>query len=292
MKTNEGDAVSWEVAPTDTRFGRLCGYALVGVLGAFAFLALALVAIAVGAAVASGDGGTLFVVVVLVLVGGPFSVLGLVAFLDADQRPDDWWPTEAFDLGALHPLGVAVSVALAATGLVATFTVETVLALAAYPLVAVLFLASMGLAIGGPSGRVDRDADTLTVHGNTHPLADLSSVRALDVGGLVLVHPRFVARPGGRDAPALFTIPSDAYDRVRDDLDAGVAADSTVDATRSRSDRVATGAAGVGSLVLAVALVALGATSSVDGAEILYFVASFPTFFGVLFLALAARRRA
>ncbi|WP_227133664.1 hypothetical protein [Halorubellus salinus] len=290
METSDGDVVAWQIAPTDTRFGRLCGYALVGVLGAFAFLALAAVAIAVAAAVAGGDGGTVFVVVVLVLVGGPFSAVALVPFLDADQRPDDLWSTETFDPGALHPLGVAASVVLAAAGLLATVASDSVLAV--YPLVGVLFVASMGLAIGGPSGRVDRDAGTLTVHGNTHPLADLAAVRAVDVGGLVLVNTRFVARPGGRDAPLLFTIPRDAYDQVRAELDAGVAADSTVDATRSRADCIAIVTAGVGSLALAAALVGLGATSSVDGAGVLSFVAAFPALFGVLFLALAARRSA
>ncbi|MFC6955487.1 hypothetical protein [Halorubellus litoreus] len=290
MESSGGDVVAWEISATDTRFGRLCGYALVGVLGAFALVALLAFAVAVAAAVASGDSGTLFVAVVLVLVGGPMSAVALVPFLDADQRPDDLWPSETFDVRALHPVGVAASSILAAAALVATVASDSVLAV--YPLVGVLFVAAMGLAIGGPAGRVDRDAGTLTVHGNTHPLADLAAVRAVDVGGLVLVNTRFVARPGGRDAPFLFTVPRDAYAQVRDDLDAGVAADSTVDAPRSRADRVAIVAAGVGSLALAAALVALGATSGVDGADVLYAVASFPALFGVLFLALAARRSA
>lgn len=290
MEASDGDVVAWQIAATDTHFGRLCAYALVGGAGAFALLAIGTLAVAVAAAVASGDGGTLFVVIVLVLVGGPFSAVALVPFLDADQRPDDLWPSETFDPGALHPLGVAASVLLCAAGLVATFAADSVLAV--YPLLGVLFVASMGLAVGGPSGCVDRDDGTITVHGNTHPLADLAAVRAVDVGGLVLVTTRFVARPGGRDAPFLFTIPRDAYDAVRDDLDAGVAADSTVDATRSRADRVAVIAAGIGSLALAGGLIALGATSSVDGADVLYFVAGLPALFGVLLLALAARRRA
>lgn len=290
MESSGGDVVAWAVAPTETRFGQLCAYALVGGIGAFAILVLLVVAVAVAAAVASGDGGTLFLALVLVLFGGPLSAVALVPFLDADQRPDDLWQSAPLDLGALHPIAVAASVVLAAVGIVATFASDTVLAV--YPMLGVLFVAAMGLAIGGPSGRVDRDAGTLTVNGNANPLADLAAVRAVDLGGLVLVNTRFVARPGGRDAPFLFTIPRDAYDRVREDLDAGVAADSTVDATRSRTDRVVIVAAGVGSLALAATLVALGATSTVDGAEVLYFVASFPALFGVLFLALAARRSA
>lgn len=290
METSGGDVVAWEITATDTRFGRLCGYALVGVLGAFALAALLAFAVAVAAAVASGDSGTLFVAVVLLLVGGPVSVVALVPFLDADQRPDDLWQSAPLDLGGLHPVAVAASVLLAAGGIVVGLGSGA--AFTPYVVVGVLFVAAMGLAIGGPRGRVDRDAGTLTVNGNANPLADLAAVRAVDVGGLVLVNTRFVARPGGRDAPFLFTIPRDAYDRVRDDLDAGVAADSTVEHSRSRTDRVVIIAAGIGSLALAAALVALGATSSVDGADVLYFVAGFPALFAVLFLALAARRSA
>ena len=290
METTGDGVVAWEIAPTDTRFGRLCAYVLVGGAGGFALLALLAVAVAVAAAVASGDGGTLFVAVVLVLVGGPMSAVALVPFLDPDQRPDDLWQSAPLDLGGLHPVAVAASVLLAAGGIVVGLGSGA--AFTPYVVVGVLFVAAMGLAIGGPRGRVDRDAGTFTVNENANPLADLVAVRAVDVGGLVLVNTRFVARPGGRDAPLLFAIPRDAYDQVRGDLDAGVAADSTVDVTRSRADRVAIVAAGVGSLALAAGLVALGATSSVDGADVLYAVASFPTLFGVLFLALAARRSA
>jgi hypothetical protein len=288
MDSSPDDVVTWGVDPTDTTFGRLCAYGLVGLFGGFGLLAVGVVAFALVAAVTSADPGTLAVVVVLALVGGPVSVLGLVSFLDADQRPDDLHFRDRFDVGDLHLLGIVTSVLLGAAGIAASVASGSVLA--AYPLVGVLFVVTMGLAVGGPNGRVDRDAGTLTVDGNAHPLADLSSVRALEVGGLVVVTTRFVARPGGRDAPFLLTIPVDAYEQVRGALDAGVAADSTVDTPRSRTDRVAIAAAGVGSLTLAVALVALGATSSVDGAGVLYFVASFPTLFGVLLLALAARR--
>jgi hypothetical protein len=290
MEPSGDGVVAWEIAPTDTRFGRLCAYVLVGGAGGFALLVLLAVAFAVAAAVASGDGGTLFVAIVLVLVGGPFSAVALVPFLDADQRPDDLWQSAPLDLGGLHPVAVAASVLLAAGGIVVGLGSGA--AFTPYAVVAVLFVAAMGLAVGGPSGCVDPDVGTLTVNGNTNPLADLAAVRAVDVAGLVLVNTRFVARPGGRDAPFLFTIPRDAYAQVRDDLDAGVAAEHTVEHSRSRGGRVAVVAAGVGSLSLAAALVALGATSTVDGADVLYFAASFPTLFGVLFLALAARRSA
>jgi len=106
VESSADGVVAWDVAPTDTTFGRLCAYALVGTLGGFAFLAAAVVALAVVTAVASADPGTL--VVVLVLVGGSFSVLALVPFLDPEQRPDD-----------LHPLGIAASALLGAAGIAA-----------------------------------------------------------------------------------------------------------------------------------------------------------------------------
>ena len=104
MESSADGVVAWDVAPTDTTFGRLCAYALVGTLGGFAFLAAAVVALAVVTAVASADPGTL----VVVLVGGSFSVLALVPFLDPEQRPDD-----------LHPLGIAASALLGAAGIAA-----------------------------------------------------------------------------------------------------------------------------------------------------------------------------
>lgn len=286
---SSGDAVvAWDVAPTDTAFGRCCAYALTGMLGGLGLLAVTGVATAVAAAVASADPGTLALVALLVLVGGPFSVVALASFLDADQRPDDLQFGDRFDLDDLHPLGIAASALLGAAGIVATVASDT--ALGVYPFVGALFVATMGLAVGGPKGRVDRDAGTLAVGENTHPLADLSSVRALDVGGLVLVTTRFVARPGGRDAPFLFTMPADAYAQVADALHAGVAAESTVDGTRSAGERVAVAATGVGALALAAGLATIAVTSTVDGADVLYYVASLPALFGVLFLALAARR--
>jgi len=286
---SSGDAVvAWDVAPTDTAFGRCCAYALTGMLGGLGLLAVTGVATAVAAAVASADPGTLALVALLVLVGGPFSVVALASFLDADQRPDDLQFGDRFDLDDLNPLGIAASALLGAAGIVATVASDT--ALGVYPFVGALFVATMGLAVGGPKGRVDRDAGTLAVGENTHPLADLSSVRALDVGGLVLVTTRFVARPGGRDAPFLFTMPADAYAQVADALHAGVAAESTVDGTRSAGERVAVAATGVGALALAAGLATIAVTSTVDGADVLYYVASLPALFGVLFLALAARR--
>lgn len=287
MEASGGDVVRWDVAPTDTTFGRLCAYGLVGMLGGLGPLAVVVVAAAVATA-ASADPGMLVAIVILVLFGGSTSAVALVPFLDADQRPDDLQFGERFDLDDLHPLGIAVSALVGAVAIAATVASGSVLGV--YPFVGALFVATMGLAVGGPKGRVDRDAGTLTVQENTHPLADLSSVRALEVGGLVVVTTRFVARPGGRDAPFLFTMPADAYAQVADALHAGVAAESTVDATRSAGERVAVAATGVGALALAGGLAAIGATSTVDGADVLYYVASLPALFGVLFLALAARK--
>jgi hypothetical protein len=283
MEASTDDVVAWDVAPTDTTFGRLCAYGLVGLFGGFAFLAVGAVVLAV----ASADAGTLALVVILTLVGGPVSVLGLVSFLDPDQRSNDLRFGDRFDVGDLHPLGIAASVLLGAAGIAVTITSETVLA--TFLLVGALFVVTMGLAVGGPSGRVDRDAGTLTVDGNTHPLADLSSTRSLEIGGLVVVTTRFVARPGGRDAPFLFTMPADAYGGVRDALDAGVAADASVETGRSSGERVALAATGIGAVALAAGLATIGATSPTDGSGILYYVASLPALFGVLLLALVAR---
>jgi hypothetical protein len=283
----DDDVVKWDITPTDTTSGRLCVYGLVGMLGGLALLAVVAVAFAVAAAVTSADPGTLVVIVILVLVGGPMSAVALVPFLDADQRPDDLQFGGRFDLDDLHSLGIAVSAIVGAAGIAATVTSETVLGV--FPFVGTLFVVTTGLGIGAPKGRVDRDAGTLTVHENTHPLADLASVRALEIGGLVVVTTRFVARPGGRDAPFLFTVPAESYAQVADAFDVGVAAESPVESTRSAGERVAVAATGVGALALAAGLAAIGATSTTDGADVLYYVASLPAMFGVLFLTLAAR---
>jgi len=286
---DDGAVVAWSISPTDTRLGRVCAYALLGLGGGVALLLVALAALFVATTVATGEYGTLALAALLVLVGGPFSVLALASFLDADQRPDDLGPFGRVDAGALDPLGVAASALLGAAGVVATFASGTVLAV--YPLLGVLFLASMGLAVGGPEGRVDRDAGTLAVRGNAQPLADLAAVRTVELGGLVLVNARFVARPGGRDAPFLFAMPSDAYQQVADAFAEGVTADSAVADARTRGERVAVAATGVGALALAAGLVAVATTSSVEGAGVLSFVATLPALFGVLCLALAARKR-
>lgn len=286
MEASGGDVVRWDIAPTDTALGRLCVYGLVGILGGLGLLAVVAVAFAVATA-ASADPGTVVVIVILVLVGGPMSAVALVPFLDPEQRPDDLQFGDRFDLDDLHPLGIAVSAIAGAVGIAATVTSETVLGV--FLFVGTLFVVTTGLAVGGPAGEVDRDAGTLTVHENTHPLADLASVRARELGGLVVVTTRFVARPGGRDAPFLFTVPAEAYAQVADAFDAGVAAESDVESTRSAGERVAVAATGVGALALAAGLAAIAATSTTDGADVLYFVASLPALFGVLLLALAAR---
>lgn len=68
MEASDDGVVAWDVAPTDTAFGRCCAYALVGITGGFALLVIGLVVLAVAVS-ASADPEALALVVVLAAIG-------------------------------------------------------------------------------------------------------------------------------------------------------------------------------------------------------------------------------
>lgn len=280
--------VSWSVAPTDTRLGRLATYVLTGSLGGFVLLLVGVTAVVSVSAALSGNWRALAVAVVLVAFAGPVSVIPLVVFLDADQRPDLDGPLGRLDLDALHPLGILASALLGAGALVAGFASGVVGTMTA--IVGPILLSTVAFAVVAPEGALDVDAGTLTLHDRTHSLADLTSVRTYAVADIVVVRPQFAARPGGRDAPFAFTMQASDYDRVATAFAEGVAADAETADPQSTGERVALAVVGVGALALAGGLVAIGATSTTDGSEILYWVGSLPGLFGVAFLWLAFGR--
>lgn len=122
-------SASWSVEPADTRVGRLCAYALAGCLGAPVVGVLALIAIGLAETAASGDYETLVMFFVLFVIGGPISLVGLLAALAADEialpdwlapaDPDVPEPATASDrvvlgLGGVFSLALAAGLALVA----------------------------------------------------------------------------------------------------------------------------------------------------------------------------------
>jgi len=279
-------SVSWSVAATDTRVGRLCASALVGWLSAPIVGVLAVLAFGLAGRVASGDYEVVAVVLLLFAVGGPVSLIGLLAALAADEITlPDW--LSFVDGDGLSPAGVVASAALGFVALAAGLAAAGALAWAGY--LAILVLAVTGLALASPEGAVDRDAGTLTVNDRTHALADLTAVDAYPLGNVVLVRPRFAPRPGGRDAPWLVPMPADVYERVEPAFAEGVAAEPDVPDTASTSDRVVLGLGGAFSLALAAGLALVAATSANEGVAMLYWGASAPALVGVLLVVLAVR---
>jgi len=235
----------------------------------------------------SGDWRTLALAAVLVVLAGPVSAIPLVVFLDADQRADLDGPLGRIDLGELHPLGVLASALVGAPLIVAGFVAGLPGVIAVF--VGPILLPIFAFTVLAPEGEVDLDAGTLTLYDTTHSLADLTSYRTYAVADLVLVRPAFVPRPGGRDAPFIFTMQSSDYDRARTAFEDGVAADAETASVQSTGERVALALAGIVALALAGGLVALGTTSATDGSEVLYGIAAMPTVLALFLLYLAAR---
>lgn len=286
---DDGATVSWSIAPTDTPTGRLACYVLVGALGGFATLFVALAGIALGAVVLERDAGTLALIALFVLVGGPFSLLYLGPLLvDPDERPGLPRPFDRIDRHALHPVVLAGSVTIGALLLARLFLQRPVYAFVG--LGVLLVGAILAVSLTAPEGAVDPTTGTLTVYDRTYDLEALTGVRTYPFGALRLVRPRFASTPGGRDAPAFFTIPRSDYDRAEKAFDRGIDAATTPVVSRSTGERLALATFGITGLALAAAIAFFGTGSTTDGAEILYWVASLPAIVALYVLSLATRR--
>lgn len=288
--TDEGDVIAWSIAPTDTGGGRLACYALAGAIGGFATLFVALAGLALGAAILDRDPGALALIALFLLVGGPFSLLYLGPLVvDPEERPGLPAPFADIDRSALDPVALAGSVAIGALVLALLFLQRPVYAFVG--LTVGLLAGTIGVYLTAPAGSIDPVAGTLTVYDREHDLCDLTSISTSPFGDLVLVRPRFVPTPGGRDAPTFFTMPRDAYEHATQPFQDGIDTPSEAVDSPSTGERIALATFAVATLALAAAIAFFGSQSTTDGAEILYWVASLPAVFGVYVLFLAARRR-
>lgn len=288
MARGDPDAIAWSIAPTDTPTGRLAVYALVAGTAGFATLAVTLLAVALAVVAVTGDAATL-AVLLLTLLGGPISLLYLAPRLfDADERPGlpgalgriDWRDLDA------PATGGSVTVGALAVGLL--FLQRPLFAFVAVGVA--LVAATFGVHLTAPEGRVDPADGTLTVYGTTHELESLVDLRTHPFGDLVLVRPRFVPEPGGRDAPWLVTVPRSAYDRVEPALRRGLDADVDRPATQRPGERIAFATFGLAALAVAAAIAFFAVDRSTDSAEILFAIAALASAVGAYMLYSAGKR--
>lgn len=291
--------VEWSIDPSDSRTALFCLYALCGLggglvllfVGGILFFGVGLVV----ASVQSGDYGTLALVVLLALVGGPFSLLYLVAaFADSEKRPT--LPLlelcrESVDLGRLAvavALGVVAGLALVSTGFGLLLLVLIVL-----PVLSVV------VGVHSSDGELDAGRGTLRVRrrgsgDGTVNLNDLNGYRRFDVGDLVLFRFSYEEGYGGLTAPFGVGVPSEVASAVERAIEAGVDAsarddpDGGIDASGAnplvRPLLVGFGLLFVG---LALSLGFLGPESYVRNLLGLLFPASLLCLFGVVFLLAA-----
>ncbi|MFC6836931.1 hypothetical protein [Halomarina ordinaria] len=238
---------------------RLLAVALVG--GTFASLyGVVALAVALSAVAATSTlGGSLrfaLVLLVLVFVGGPFSLLYLLPFLDPTQRAGvvDTLTEER----RTPPLPGRTYVALATCGVVA-FAAAFLLVGPSGPLALVVggVLAGGCYLLGTTHGRIDGEALTATAGNdatNEGSLAGLRSYRTVPLGPLSLFVLRHERTPGALSRPQWVLVPTRKREASTAVFDRAVDVRVTDDGRGRGSNRAVT----VTAALLGVVLLAVG----------------------------------
>jgi len=278
----------WDRGPANSRLTRYCLYVsflpILGLLlsGLVLFLTLLPELLSTPEA--------LVLVLLLAIVGGPVSLLYLWPVLtDPDQRSgvvDDSW------LGALDPLGVAVTALAGLVAVVGSFR------LADYGIV-VLVGVCMGVGLPVASllatrGRIDPETLTLYIERDRDYTGDLAvemrnwtALRRYRLGPVAVCVPSYAPGTGG-SAPRLFVLPTSVATEADRVFERALAAPTDAP-TRPGNPAVAVtlAAFGVGTLALGIGLWWL-----VDlPAGIALWILAFCVTLGLLFLLLAKRER-
>ncbi|MDS0260868.1 hypothetical protein NDI56_15795 [Haloarcula sp. S1CR25-12] len=278
----------WNRGPANSRLTRYCLY--VSILPVLGLLLSGLVLFLTLLPELLSNPEALVLVLLLAVVGGPVSLLYLWPVLtDPEQRSgvvDDSW------LGALDPLGVAVTALVGLVAVVGSFR------LADYGIVVLVGVCmGVGLPVAGllaTRGRIDPETLTLYVErdrnytgGLAVEMRNWTALRRHRLGSVTVCIPSYAPGTDG-SAPRLFVLPTSVATEADGVFQRALAA-STDAPTRPGNPAVAVtlAAFGVGTLALGAGLWWL-----VDlPTGIALWILAFCVTFGLLFLLLAKRER-